>query len=124
MDRQETSFWTPANIIVVRWLTADDVCRLIDDVKEHRQTTELKKRNLVVVQLKTRTPLVALLKYVVVHHDVVPPELHLVLHVCKQTSHLCGEVDDVSWLIFVKDSRRRGWISEVAILFQCAVGVR
>jgi hypothetical protein len=66
---------------------------------------------------------VALLKYVIIHHDVVPPELHLVLHVRKQSSHLRGEVDDVSGLILVKDGCRLGGIGEIAILMsRCAVG--
>ena len=34
------------------------------------------------------TSLVALLEDVVVHHDVVPPKLHLVLHVRKQAPNL------------------------------------
>lgn len=70
------------------------------------------------------TSLMALLKYVVVHHDVVPPKLHLVLHIREQTSHLRREVNDVSWLIFVKDGSRRRGVGQIAILDRCVLGAR
>jgi hypothetical protein len=65
---------------------------------------------------ETLTSLVALLEYVVVHHDVVPPKLHLVLQVRKQPSHLRGEVDDVRGLVLLKDGRRLHGVGQVSIL--------
>jgi len=59
---------------------------------------------------------VALLEDVVVHVDVVPPELHLVLHVGEKTAHLGREVDHVGRLILVEDGSHRGGVAEVTVL--------
>ena len=60
--------------------------------------------------------LVALLEDVVVHVHVVPPELHLVLHVGEETAHLGREVDDVGGLVLVEDGSHGGGVAEVTVL--------
>mmetsp|Transcript_39273 Transcript_39273/g.97260 ORF Transcript_39273/g.97260 Transcript_39273/m.97260 type:complete len:202 (-) Transcript_39273:53-658(-) len=62
------------------------------------------------------TSLVALLENIVVHHDVVPPKLHLMLHVRKQASNLSSQVDDVSRLVLLEDGGRLDGVGQVPVL--------
>mmetsp|Transcript_11598 Transcript_11598/g.41722 ORF Transcript_11598/g.41722 Transcript_11598/m.41722 type:complete len:247 (-) Transcript_11598:200-940(-) len=59
--------------------------------------------------------LVALLEDVVVHDDVVPPELYLVLHIREQTADLGGEVDHVRGHVLVEYRGRLYRAREVSV---------